>query len=77
MRGCSKENPLLNRDYRNISFAFNDAKVECTLVVLWTGERSEYQAQRVPGLSDPVKRFRGSGKKGAVKRLLRDRRADR
>lgn len=30
----------------------------------------------IPLPSDPVKTFRGSGKKGMVKRLLRDRRWD-
>ncbi len=31
----------------------------------------------IPLPSDPVRAFRGSGKKGMVKRLLRDRRQDR
>ena len=31
----------------------------------------------IPLPSDPIRAFRGSGKKGMVKRLLRDRRQDR
>ncbi|MBI2988900.1 MAG: AbrB/MazE/SpoVT family DNA-binding domain-containing protein [Deltaproteobacteria bacterium] len=31
----------------------------------------------IPLPSDPIRAFRGSGKKGMVKRLLRDRRRDR
>jgi len=31
----------------------------------------------IPLPSDPVRAFRGSGKKGTVKQLLRDRRQDR
>lgn len=31
----------------------------------------------IPLPSDPIRVFRGSGKKGMVKRLLRDRRQDR
>ncbi len=34
-------------------------------------------ARVIPLPSDPVKIFRGSGKKGAVKRLLKERRLDR
>jgi AbrB family looped-hinge helix DNA binding protein len=33
-------------------------------------------ARVIPIPSDPVKAFRGSGKKGAVKRLLEDRKRD-
>ena len=34
-------------------------------------------ARVVPIPSDPIKAFRGSGKKGLVKRLLKERRQDR
>lgn len=34
-------------------------------------------ARVIPLPADPVKAFRGSGKKGAVKRLLKDRARDR
>jgi len=34
-------------------------------------------ARVIPVPSDPVRAFRGSGKKGMVKRLLRDRQLDR
>ncbi|HEX9444683.1 MAG TPA: AbrB/MazE/SpoVT family DNA-binding domain-containing protein [Candidatus Binatia bacterium] len=34
-------------------------------------------ARVIPLPPDPVRAFRGSGKKGAVKRLLQDRRRDR
>jgi len=50
-------------------------KIEAETTLEWIVEGNT--ARVIPVPSDPIRAFRGSGKKGMVRRLLKDREADR
>jgi AbrB family looped-hinge helix DNA binding protein len=50
-------------------------KIEADTTLEWIVEGNTVRVIPLP--ADPVRAFRGSGKKGMVRRLLEDRKADR